>query len=163
MDIARHPASAHRKWRWLYGALGVLVALGAVFAATHAFARPSAGSPMKILASAGPLDLGVAPASVTLAPAAGAAPGALRVVLADLQAKTPPGVLYRVEAASDGQTAMLGYLNFYNAASGGPATFSFALPRSFASGRPVRVTVTPQSEPQADSAARVGHLFLALS
>ena len=163
MDIARHPASTHRKWRWIYGALGVLVALGAIFAATRAFAPASAVPSMQVLASGGPLDLGKGPASLTLAPASGAAAGALRLVLSDLQAKAPPGVLYRVEAASEGQTAVLGYLNFFNAASGGPATFSFALPRTFAGGRPVRVTVSPQGEPQADSAARVGHLFLALS
>jgi hypothetical protein len=163
MDIVRHPGSPHRRLRWIYAALGALVALAAIFAATRAFAPASAVPPRLVLASGGPLDLGKGPASVTLAPASGAAGGALRVVLSDLQAKAPPGVLYRVEAASDGQSAVLGYLNFFNAASGGPATFSFALPHSFVGGRPVRVTVSPQGEPQADAAARVGHLFLALS
>jgi hypothetical protein len=165
MDIARHPGSPHRRLRWIYAALGALVALAAIFAATRAFAPAPAVPPRLVLASGGPLDLGKGPASVTLAPASGAAAGAgaLRVVLSDLQAKAPPGVLYRVEAASDGHTAVLGYLNFFNAASGGPATFSFALPRTFGGGRPVRVTVSPQGEPQADAAARVGHLFLALS
>lgn len=163
MDIARHPEPTHRRLRWLYAALGVLVAVAAIFAATRAFAPAPAPPPMRVLASGGPLDLGKGPASVTLAPAPGAAGGSLRVVVSGLQAKAPPGVLYRVEAASDGRTTVLGYLNFFNAASGGPATFSFALPRSFADGRPVRVTVSPEGEPQANAAARVGHLFLALS
>ncbi|HVM99122.1 MAG TPA: hypothetical protein VMT68_02820 [Caulobacteraceae bacterium] len=112
-----------------------------------------------IVATGGPVTLGVAPVSVTLSSQGLAHAGGRRLalVLSDLSVSVAPGVLYRVRL--DGRD--LGYINFLNAANGGPATFWFdagdapANPLGSAT-----VELAPQAPPAPGGQAIVGKIAL---
>ncbi len=134
------------------------IALLAVLAASGCAGEGGASEP-------GRAALGAAPTSLSVQVPARKAGEPAMLVLSDLSTNAQPGVLYRVQlGGKSGPT--VGYVNFFNVATGGPASFSFeagaALDR-LPAGRPVEVVITPEGAP--DPAARpvVGKVSLSVN
>jgi hypothetical protein len=115
-----------------------------------------------VLAQGGPLALGAQPASITLPLPADALARIngrrIKLTLGALSAQASPAVLYRVSVESPAHS--LGYINFYNVVTGGPASFSFdvdpSLIRESVVKGQVTVILTPQGAVQNDAHATVG-------
>jgi hypothetical protein len=135
-------------------AMAHLVGLGVV-------AMAAAATPMAVAEASG-VALGPQPVHVALPlPAdrtARVAGRHLKLELTALSARAQPGVLYRVTLEGSGQP--LGYLNFLNVVTGGPASFSFDLDPSVVAraGPSLAVVIAPQGAPDPAAHPVVGKI-----
>jgi hypothetical protein len=117
----------------------------------------AAASAPATLAERGPVTLGGAPARVELGALAGAAGRRVMLVISELSVRVAPGVLYAV--CVNGR--QVGYVNFLNAANGGPASFTFDVTADVARARgPLTITLSPKGAAAANAQASVGRIAL---
>jgi hypothetical protein len=122
-----------------------------------AVAAVAAANAPDTLAERGPVALGAAPVRVELATSAAAAGRPIRLVLSELAVRVAPGVLYAVRVNG----RQVGYINFFNAANGGPASFTFDVTADLTRAPgPMIVTLSPQGAAAANAQASVGKISL---